>query len=330
VATYYDINGQKVQNLATDPSPVTEGQVWYNTTSNTAKFQSYQAEAWSSGASWPGSNMTFAGFGTQTAYVKAAGNSGSPAPNPVGSDAYEYDGTSWTSAPSTPLAVRDPDGAGTQTAGIVFGGQKNTPEPQRSNTSFTYDGSGWTGAPNMNNRRRNVTGSGTQTAAITAGGAGEAGGSPEAPMTNTESYNGLTWANETALPSVKAGGGQLGPETGLLRFGGGPGTQTATLEYDGSAWTAGGSLNTARESSIGGAGTLTLGLVFGGGPSIVATESYDGTCFTSGTNMSVGNSVRGSKVGTTSDAIAVGGPGPSNSTEEYTAAGVVTKTITTS
>ena len=46
--------------------------------------------------------------------------------------------------------------------------------------------------------------------------------------------------------------------------------------------------------------------------------------------MSVGNSVRGSKVGTTSDAIAVGGPGPSNSTEEYTAAGVVTKTITTS
>jgi hypothetical protein len=50
VATYYDINGQKVQNLASDPSPVQEGQVWYNTTSNTAKVQGYQSAAWSSAA----------------------------------------------------------------------------------------------------------------------------------------------------------------------------------------------------------------------------------------------------------------------------------------
>ena len=329
MTTYYDINGQKVQNLASDPSPVQEGQVWYNTVSNTAKVQGYQAEAWSAGATWPGSNMTFAGFGTQTAYVKAAGNSGSPAPNPVGNDVYEFDGTSWTTGNTVPYSSRDPDGAGSQTQGIVFGGQKNSPEPQRSQSSFTYDGTNWTSTPDMNNRRRSVTGSGEQTTAITAGGAGLAGGSPEAPMANTESYDGSAWVNETAMPTPKSGGGQYGPETGLLRFGGGPGDQTATLQYDGSAWTAGGSLNTTRSGSIGGAGTLTLGLVFGGGPgSIVATESYDGTCFTNGTNMNTGGGNRGSKVGTTSDAIAVGSP--SNTTEEYTAAGPVTKTITTS
>jgi hypothetical protein len=37
VATYYDIFGQKVQYLSSDPSDVQKGQVWYNSTSNTAK-----------------------------------------------------------------------------------------------------------------------------------------------------------------------------------------------------------------------------------------------------------------------------------------------------
>ena len=30
MATYYEIHGQKVKYLSSDPSPVTEGQVWYN------------------------------------------------------------------------------------------------------------------------------------------------------------------------------------------------------------------------------------------------------------------------------------------------------------
>ena len=54
MANYYDIKGQKVQNLATDPSPGTEGQLWYNTTSNTAKFNSVtSADAWSTGGAYP-------------------------------------------------------------------------------------------------------------------------------------------------------------------------------------------------------------------------------------------------------------------------------------
>jgi len=332
MATYKEIQGTAVQSLASNTGTET-GQIWYDTANNLFKVEVIQTEAWATGANFPGSNMGFAGFGTQTAYVKAAGNSGSPAPNPVGNDVYEFDGTSWTTGNTIPQATRDPDGAGTQTQGIVFGGQKNSPEPQRSQSSFTYDGTNWTSTPDMNNRRRSVTGSGEQTTAITAGGAGEAGGSPEAPMSNTESYNGSSWVNETALPSPKSGGGQFGPETGLLRFGGGPGTQTATLEYAVNAWTSGGSLNTTREGSIGGAGTLTLGLVFGGGPGAnVATESYDGTCFTSGTNLSTGGARRGSKVGTTSDAISVGPtpPGGPKSTELYTPGGFVTKTLTTS
>jgi hypothetical protein len=54
----------------------------------------------------------------------------------------------------------------------------------------------------------------------------------------------------------------------------------ATEEYDGTSWaTSPGSLNTGR-SNLGGAGTQTAGLAFGGNypPAITgATEEYDGT-----------------------------------------------------
>jgi hypothetical protein len=55
----------------------------------------------------------------------------------------------------------------------------------------------------------------------------------------------------------------------------------ATEEYDGSSWTAGGNLGTARQG-LAGAGTQTAGLAFGGNPPPApvfnaATEEYDGT-----------------------------------------------------
>jgi len=38
MATYLNIKGVKVQSLASDPSPLIEGMVWYNTTTNLLKF----------------------------------------------------------------------------------------------------------------------------------------------------------------------------------------------------------------------------------------------------------------------------------------------------
>jgi len=38
MATYLSIKGVKIPRLASDPSPLIEGMVWYNTTSNTLKF----------------------------------------------------------------------------------------------------------------------------------------------------------------------------------------------------------------------------------------------------------------------------------------------------
>jgi hypothetical protein len=55
----------------------------------------------------------------------------------------------------------------------------------------------------------------------------------------------------------------------------------ATEEYDGTSWTAGGSLGTARYQ-LGGAGIQTAALGFGGYSTVTtgATEEYDGSTWT--------------------------------------------------
>jgi hypothetical protein len=54
-------------------------------------------------------------------------------------------------------------------------------------------------------------------------------------------------------------------------------TVAATEEYNGTSWTNGGNLATAR-NNLGGAGTQTSGLGFGGSTtiSLAATEEYSG------------------------------------------------------
>ena len=60
-----------------------------------------------------------------------------------------------------------------------------------------------------------------------------------------------------------------------------------TEEYDGSNWTAGGTMNTAREG-LTGSGSNTLGLAFGGytTTNVANSEEYNGTSWTEGPDLS--------------------------------------------
>ena len=96
---------------------------------------------------------------------------------------------------------------------------------------------------------------------------------------------------------------------------------TVTEEYDGTSWTAGGSLNTARYA-LAGAGTQTLGLAFGGYTGTAysnSTEEYNGTSWAATTNMTTARSELAG-CGTQSSALAFGGDTGSATaaTEEYT------------
>ena len=108
-------------------------------------------------------------------------------------------------------------------------------------------------------------------------------------------------------------------------------TQTATEEYDGTSWTAGGSLNSPLGlDSAGGCGTQTAALSASGKsggaptgytfPTIANSFEYDGSAWTSGGNVGTARTVAGSS-GTQTSALLFGGstyPTPgSSATEEY-------------
>ena len=49
MTTYKGINGFAVQSVGSDPSPLNEGQVWYNNAGYAFKLAGFNAAAWSSG-----------------------------------------------------------------------------------------------------------------------------------------------------------------------------------------------------------------------------------------------------------------------------------------
>ena len=74
MSTYRKIHGRSIQAVTTDPSEsVSEGQVWYNTTSDTFKSV-VSIEAWSSTSPLTQKRVDASGFGTQTANVCGTGN----------------------------------------------------------------------------------------------------------------------------------------------------------------------------------------------------------------------------------------------------------------
>ena len=102
----------------------------------------------------------------------------------------------------------------------------------------------------MNNVRSYVAGFGLQTAAIAVGGA------PASPVIlTTESWDGTNWTNLSSPSNVPVGmftNAGAGTQTAGLIFGGAnvsdspPGAQSTTIDWNGSAWTAGNNMNTAR------------------------------------------------------------------------------------
>jgi len=161
------------------------------------------------------------------------------------------------------------------------------------------------------------------------------GGYTTGYITNVEEYNG-TWTNVTAIPTAKGAGGCSGTQTAGVIYGGSTPT-SSTFEYDGSSWTAGGSLPTTMTNMAntnGPQGTQTAAGSFGGNNGATNTVSsfiYNGTSWLATANMATARSAGGG-AGSTTAGLAFGGadPGRSAATEEFTGATVITKSITTS
>ena len=205
---------------------------------------------------------------------------------------------------------------GSQTAALAAGGYN----PPTIGLSEEYNGVDWTEGNNLQGSRTSVCGlggTGSQTAGLAAG-----GGPPVS--TNTEEYDGTTWAETADLGTGAYGKGMCGTQTAGLCFGG----YTAPLtvdseEYNGTGWTEGNNLNEAKGYNTG-MGTQTAGLMCGGGG--VEVEAYDGTSWSEVAEVSNERENTGG-FGIQTAAIVAGDPNaPTDVTEEYNGTSWATQT----
>jgi len=164
-----------------------------------------------------------------------------------------------------------------------------------------------------------IRGAGSQTAGLAVGGDGAPG-----PLGTTQIYDGDTWTTspDTIVPTRNSGAMSTAGTTTAAWYAGGNnpgGGQNVTENFDGSTWSASG-VYPASIGGMGGAGTLTAGLAFGGSPSHpTATNEYDGSTWTAvpgvlnvGRNFATG-------CGLQTAALSAGGeiPAVSNTSETY-------------
>ena len=133
------------------------------------------------------------------------------------------------------------------------------------------------------------------------------------------------WISAPATLNKTNNGAGAGTQTASLTFGGrnppGPAFVATTEEYNGSGWSAGGALNTARSYSAG-FGTQTAAVAAGGridapGTSTNATEEYNGSSWTTVNNMGTGRRVGGSAGIVQTAGLAIGGGPPGVGTTEH-------------
>ena len=337
MSTFKEIRGQLIRSLATDPSPLLKGQMWYNSTSGTLKGAKNIGGAFASAPAMNVNRFNCRGMiGSKTTALVMGG--GDPTGAFLGTSE-EYNGSAWTAGGALPAVTTSPGGGGTSASAFSSGG--NSPTDTRLDTSNNYDGSTWTASGTMVTASGQGAGNGTQTAGIHVGGRPT---TPSAYLTTTQEYDGSNWTTGGVYPTGVGYNLNIGTQTAALCGNGlnaGTTLNDNTNEYDGSSWTAGGTINSIRYAA-GGFGIQTSAIMGGGGPGAVAgiaTESYDGSSWTTAASQATQAEYRmGSGTSNTSGLIMGGnnspvGTGPNNATnvtEEWTDPTTGAVTVTTS
>ena len=326
MTTYKEIYGTNVEVLSSDPTNPVEGQIWYNSTSQTLKGYALVAGSWATAGAMNVSKFGSGSAGIQTSALIFGGRD--PAASPI-SSSESYNGTSWSPTPSLNTSRSYLGGAGaSNTAGLAFGGQTTV----NTGVNESYNGSSWTELNDLNTARRFLVGCGTNTAALAFG------GFVTASSGATETWNGTSWTSSpNSMNSARYGPGGAGTNTAALVFGGITTVVVGNTEtWNGTSWTEVNDLNTGRYV-VGSAGTNTAALCFGGTPPTTgATETWNGTSWTEVNDLNIARDGL-SGAGTNTAAVAMGGTNsPSNpsavtlATEEWSGPAVQTVNITVS
>jgi hypothetical protein len=331
MADYKNIKGFNIQYLDSDPPNPIEGQMWFNSTTQTlkgAEVGGITAGTWSSAGSLNTARSGGAGSGTTTAAITAGGISGTRLGN-----VELYNGSTWT---ETTDINQNRQVAGSSTyapnsATLIFGGDAFPVAPQSANTE-SWNGTSWTELNDLNTGRYGPGGLGaSSSSALAFGGVGPG------ITAVTESWNGTSWTEVNDLNTGRYGGGAIGGTSTAGIYAGGFNTvQVNNVEsWNGTSWTEIAEINSAKVD-LRAAGIQTSGIVFGGetagSPVVANTEFWDGSSWTELNDLATARRNLSSGVGSSSSALAIGGGTPpvTAATEEWTAPDILVKTFTTS
>tara|TARA_R110000796_G_scaffold111012_1_gene222536 strand:- start:1 stop:1014 length:1014 start_codon:yes stop_codon:yes gene_type:complete len=334
MTTYKEINGTNIEAVASDPSNPVDGQVWYNTTSNTVKGQRYLAAAWATGGNLNTARAYLAGMGTQTAALVTGGWAGSPTADPSGDGLTEsYNGSAWTEVGDLNTNRSQVGGAGVQTSAVVFGGNSGTTPSATRNAvanNESWNGSAWTEVGDLNTARRVMGNSGVSNTSVLA----FVGDTSPGLVTLTELWNGTNWTEVNDANTARSNVGSNGTQTSALLYGGyGPARSAQTESWNGTNWTEVADLGGARYGLRGAGENNTSAVAFGGesapaGGYQVVTEVWNGSAWTEVADLNTARTILSGN-GTGSSALASGGftGTVTVSTEEFTGGNPATVTF---
>ena len=327
MTTYKGIRGLTIRTVAGDPSPLVDGDIWYDSVAKKVQGAKTGAGSWASGGNLPGNYFLASGFGSQTAGVIAGGEIGGSA----SAEAFHYDGSAWTAGGNLNTHRNVAGAYGTQTAGALVGGHAPPIPTGVSANHETYDASSWSEAGDLNTGRgyHATANNGTTTAALAFSGLinPELNPSPFGAVgfkTESEEYNGTSWAEGNDLSVGRQYISGAGIQTAAIAVGGNsPSVVDSTESYNGTSWTEVNDLNTARARAMAG-GTEDVAITAGGstGSYVGIVEQWDGTSWTEVADLSTARGIGASGItASAADGFVAGGtPGPTNATEEWTLA----------
>ena len=329
MTNYTGIQGQNILIVSSDPANPTEGQIWYNSTSNLLKGYQFVAAAWATGGTMNTAREQVNGAGTQTAMIIAGGS-------PVRTAAESYDGTSWTSVAAYPVGSEAIGVCGTQTSALAFGGFRGGPQLS-SNVTNSWNGSSWTTLNSLNTARYATGEVGGVGAALAWGGDALPGARVSTP---TEAWDGTSWTTVNSLGTAMYYSAAAGTVGSALAFGGNfptlpAGTGTINQTWNGTSWSTPPANLTTQIGPGFGFGSVSTAAIAASGNNgtapITTTQSYDGTSWTNlPANVTTARTT-GASAGTQASGIIAGGSPATGATEEWTGGGAATtKTITTS
>ena len=171
MSTYRKIHGRSIQAVTTDPTgDITEGQVWYNTTSDTFKsVLSVDSFASVGPMNYARDALQVGSVGTQTAGIAFGGRTHPP--ESFRGETEEYNGSGWSSEDILNVARFSGAGFATQTTAVMAGGNRPGSSPDGRSDVEEFNGSSCTNATALPAGRYGAMGAGTLTAGGVAGGA---------------------------------------------------------------------------------------------------------------------------------------------------------------